>query len=158
MQRKTIMFVLFLGLLFSRATAQEAVVSGGGYAVAETTSISWTLGELAIETFVAGDLILTQGFQQGSLLITTVEEITDPDFRLTIYPNPVSDHLIIEVPENQVEGLRFQVFDLSGRLLMTEPLGAPLRELSFGAMEPGMYMVRFIQGGETKKTVRIIKK
>lgn len=158
MKRKILLLLFLLGVFLSRAPAQEAVVSGGGYAAEGTKSISWSLGELAIETLVSEDLILTQGFQQGWVLITAVEEIADPDFHLIIYPNPVSENLMIEVPESQLGGLRFQVFDLSGSLLMSEPLKETFRELSFGTMEPGIYMVRFIQEGETKKTVRIIKK
>ncbi len=158
MKRKILLLLLFLGVFLSRAPAQEAIVSGGGYAAEGTKSISWSLGELAIETLVSENVILTQGFQQVWVLVTTVEEIADPDFHLITYPNPVSDHLIIEVAENQLGGLRYQVFDLSGKLIMSEPLNESFREISFGNMEPGIYMLRFIQEDETKKTVRIIKK
>ena len=49
------------------ATAGESAEAGG-------ISISWTLGEIAIETLEdnAGTLTLTQGFQQGYFEITSI--------------------------------------------------------------------------------------
>ncbi len=44
--------------------AQQVIASAGGYYEGDNISISWTLGEPVIETFVGEDIILTQGFQQ----------------------------------------------------------------------------------------------
>lgn len=46
------------------SNAQQVIASAGGYYEGDNISISWTLGEPVIETFVGADIILTQGFQQ----------------------------------------------------------------------------------------------
>ena len=60
---------LLLGLAISLAiTAQsvspEVVASAGDYFEGINASLSWTLGEIATETYSNGGIILTQGFQQ----------------------------------------------------------------------------------------------
>ena len=52
-------------ILFAIQTnAQQVIATSGGYYQNENISLSWTVGEPVIETFTAGDVILTQGFQQ----------------------------------------------------------------------------------------------
>jgi len=48
-----------------QSISSSVVASAGGYSEAGEISLSWTLGELAVETFTASELILTQGFQQS---------------------------------------------------------------------------------------------
>ena len=57
--------------------------------------MDYTLGEIAIATFTSGNTILTQGFHQGILKVTTsVENI---DIKTKVYPNPTTNFIIIEL-------------------------------------------------------------
>lgn len=55
---------LIVSTLFSQSIERDVVASSGDYFEAGGISISGTLGEIAIETYESGNLILTQGFQQ----------------------------------------------------------------------------------------------
>ena len=62
-------FLLYLNLLLAiclsgQSLTPEVVSSSGDYFEGANASLSWTLGELATETFDNGNNILTQGFQQ----------------------------------------------------------------------------------------------
>lgn len=50
--------------LFAQTLSPTAISSAGGYSTGTSVSLSWTLGEIATETFSNGSYILTQGFQQ----------------------------------------------------------------------------------------------
>ncbi|MCF8403889.1 MAG: hypothetical protein K9H58_08090 [Bacteroidales bacterium] len=50
--------------LFSQSVSPEVISSAGDYYQGATVSLSWTLGEIATETYSNGNYILTQGFQQ----------------------------------------------------------------------------------------------
>ena len=77
-------------------TIDQSVVSPAGNNVeAETFSISWTLGEVAVSTLTSDGIILSQGFQQGNLFVNAIEGI-ESEFQLKTYPNPVVNKLIIE--------------------------------------------------------------
>jgi len=65
--KKTTIFIFLVALSLggNAQTLTSAVVPGGGYYQQGGYSISVTMGELmAVETFSAGGVILTQGFQQ----------------------------------------------------------------------------------------------
>ena len=65
---KKISMIIIGGLLSVAVTAQsvspEVIASSGDYYENSNGSLSWTLGEIATETYTAGNIILTQGFQQ----------------------------------------------------------------------------------------------
>ena len=58
------LFIIAFAFLSFQAKAQQVIASAGGYYEGENISLSWTLGEPVTETFSAGGVILTQGFQQ----------------------------------------------------------------------------------------------
>ncbi len=156
---KKLIFTLFIAAGFASLTlhAQEAVVSSGSYHENGDLSISWSLGETVIETFVADDFILTQGFQQSSLIVTTVEEIADLDFGLSAYPNPTSDYLTLSLNGEVPEKAGFELYDLSGRHFFSGDLKDTSKEISFSAMEPGIYFLRVLISGRPVKTFKIVK-
>ena len=63
-----ILLILFFAatILCSAQSIERDVVAGSGdYFEGTNGSLSWTLGEIATETYTAGNIILTQGFQQA---------------------------------------------------------------------------------------------
>ncbi|HNS18056.1 MAG TPA: T9SS type A sorting domain-containing protein [Bacteroidales bacterium] len=65
----TLVSLLFLLSLIHWAQGQQVISSGGNYSEAGGISVSWTLGEPVIATFSNDGLILTQGFQQPTMII-----------------------------------------------------------------------------------------
>ena len=61
----TILIASVLPLIITaQSVSSEAIVSAGDYYESTNVSLSWTLGEIATETYSKGGIILTQGFQQ----------------------------------------------------------------------------------------------
>jgi hypothetical protein len=67
--------VLTMLLISQQVCPQQVVATAGGYYDNVTGSLSWTLGEIATETFSNGGYILTQGFQQPltGIVITGID-------------------------------------------------------------------------------------
>ena len=126
------------------------VASAGNNVTTETISISWTLGEIAINTMTSEGLILSQGFHQGNLFINSIEGVHS-DFQLKTYPNPVIDKLIIESPgQNQL----YEIIDVNGRVLNNGFITSNPFELDFTNLPSGVYFLRV----EQRLTHKIIKK
>jgi hypothetical protein len=74
---KKFSIIIIGGLLSFAVAAQslspEVIASSGDYYENANASLSWTLGEIATETYSAGGSILTQGFQQP--IGVTVKEV-----------------------------------------------------------------------------------
>jgi len=66
MKKGTIVLCLVTFVLLTQAqsVSPEVVATAGDYYEGTNVSLSWTLGELATETYTNGNVILTQGFQQ----------------------------------------------------------------------------------------------
>jgi hypothetical protein len=147
----------FFMLLTSKTIAQEVVAASGNYYESEQGSISWTLGETLIETFQAGELTLTQGFQQPALSVGTYVEDTNIDFQLTAFPNPTKGHVTISTDFLDAEKLEYLIYDLNGRIISNKTLDGPLTGIAFDDFHPGTYFIRLSNKGVTLKIFKIIK-
>ncbi len=155
--KKKIFTIVLIVLPLLQLSAQEAVVSGGGYYHGESRSISWTLGELVIETLRAEGYILTQGLQQSMITIVAVEEIEDFDFDIFVYPIPATDFLTISVRNHDFEHISYRLYDVSGRLLVGDKLKGQTQELSLRSYDPGIYFLRISVRNQLVKTFKILK-
>jgi hypothetical protein len=64
---KTLFKLLSFAIICSaqaQSLSPTVIASSGGYSTGTDVSLSWTLGEIATETYSNGSYILTQGFQQ----------------------------------------------------------------------------------------------
>ncbi len=156
--KKRFLFAAFAVMMITRPFAQEAVVPAGNYHEGNDLSISWTLGELAIETLVAGDWILTQGFQQPGLIIVSVEDLYDTDLDITAYPNPTADYLNIEIRHAGPEDFSFRVYDSMGRLVGSDSFSGAEHSFNFDPFDPGLYVVTIYRDKQPVRTFRIVKR
>ena len=99
----------------AQSISPEVIASAGEHFENGTTQLSWTLGEVVIDTYDNGTNTLTQGFHQTQLTVTSVEE-TLSEVRLNMYPNPTSELLNIDLGNNQTD-INLQLFDMSGKLV-----------------------------------------
>ncbi len=161
MKRLLFLPVLILtSLSLSGQTISPSVVaSSGGYAQGDGVSLSWTLGEMVIETLQHDNngLILTQGFHQTDIVITSVYEATGLDLQIDAFPNPVKEHLTVIMQEGAAESVRFNMADLQGHLLLDGELEGRETSIDLTAYRSGIYFLTIIVEGERVKTFRIIK-
>lgn len=79
----------------AQSLTPTVISSTGGYATSPNGSLSYTVGEMTmVQTFSAGNTILTQGFQQPNDNITGLLDVTRDAFgSFVLYPNPAVDNL-----------------------------------------------------------------
>ncbi len=146
--------LLFIYLPFL-ATAQiqlerQVIASSGGYASDGGISVSWTLGESAIETLEStnADIYLTQGFQQPDSMdmVDAVRETVE-ELGLTIYPNPVGQTLKIRLDEMPPHSFEVRLTDLSGRrVLQQKTMDTATLEIYMGDLPNALYLLTFSDG------------
>jgi hypothetical protein len=96
--------------LFSQSIERSVFASSGDYFEGANISLSWTLGEIATETFTNGNTILTQGFQQPTILI-----------RLD-----VNLRVMMEGPFNSSSDLMETTLNSLGYIPLQQPYNPPL--------------------------------
>jgi len=164
--KKTFIFVLFI-LSACYVAGQEVssyvIASAGESIEADGINISWTLGEIAIETLQddGNNLTLTQGFQQGYFEITSIGEPLSGDYTLNVYPNPARDYIWIDLTSEQINTVVLELYDLEGRLvyntrfdIVEGPARVDLQELS-----ASQYILRVVNEDKNiLQTFKLIKR
>jgi hypothetical protein len=157
---KNFLVVVFLLSFYGvfTANAQEVISSGGGSGISSTHQLDWTIGEPVIETFVSGTNTLTQGFQQSNLIVTEIDQLTIVGIKLKVYPNPVSDFLIIENKSDNMTNFRLRLFDVTGKLLLEKDADQNIENLNMQPYRSGSYLLRIYSANETPlQTIKVVK-
>jgi hypothetical protein len=152
-------------LLFGQndTISSYVVASAGGDTTVNGVSVSWTLGEVAIETIATNDssIILTQGFQQGYFEITSIGEPLSDDFELKIYPNPASEYIYIDLTSKNIKSMLVEIYNMEGKLVYNkkyESLSGP-SQISLNGLNSNQYILRVSESsGKVLQTFKLIKR
>lgn len=154
---RTILFVLFILTSYTGLFAQEVVATAGNTLSNSGGSISYTIGEGVANTLTKGDKTITQGFQQGNLSVSTVSVLKDLDFSISVFPNPTSDVLTLKLTKEDLTGLQYLLFDISGRLLSQKNLEMNETTINVNQLNNGLYLIKVQDGMKELKTFKIVK-
>lgn len=150
MKKLLIFFLVSMPLLaFGQQIDRHVVAAGGDYYEAASTNIAWTLGELVVGNLIVGDIFLSQGFQQGNMIISTVGELP-AGFVLMAYPNPVVDILMIETEKLD---LPYRLMDINGKMLKNGTINSSSFELDFTSFPSGIYFL-WVEENQTHKIIK----
>jgi hypothetical protein len=126
------------------------VSAAGDEFTAANGSLSWTLGGTVIETFTAGDYVLTQGFQQGNLTVTSITDPMQTGFNVNVYPNPVQNRLTIEA---DVHGSEYCIDNMQGKVIKTGKITETALQIDFSDLSNGTYLLK-VNGQNTHKIIK----
>ena len=137
-------------LFFSKSNAQylqSSVISSGGDNYKQIyASMNWTIGEVASESFLAGDYFFNQGFQQGQFGgLNSIEEQVSEGKIFALYPNPSSDiiHLKFIIP-NVSRKFKVKVFNMLGQLNFEDDFSNGDISFEISAFPSGFYIVEVL--------------
>lgn len=146
----------FFGM--AQSVDQQVIASAGEHFDNGTTQLSWTLGEVMIDTYDNGTNILTQGFHQTELTVTAIEE-TLADIRMNLYPNPTSEYLNIDLGNNDKD-INLSLYDMSGKIIHQARINAFQNRyvLPMNAVATGQYLVQMqSEDGKMNTTHQVVK-
>jgi len=158
---RSLMKVLILGvgfLLPFAGNAQQVVASAGSHGTGTNVQLSWTVGETVIETFTGSSAILTQGFHQSKLLVTALDPLLLPGLTLTVYPNPVSETLLLDFQGEIPQGISYHLYDIGGKVIRSGVVNQFPGKIGMEQCTPGTYLLKVLKNEQTPlKTFRIVK-
>ncbi|HOF20241.1 MAG TPA: T9SS type A sorting domain-containing protein [Bacteroidales bacterium] len=139
-------------LVSEQCFSQQVVSSTGTSAEGANVRISWTVGEPMIGTFTGTSVILTQGFHQSKLTITSLKEIDLPSFEVNVYPNPFFSQLQITVTKGDWNNLQYLLFSLDGKLLQQKVALNQVETMNLESFAQGVYLLKV--SGHHNQTIR----
>lgn len=148
--------MLFIMLASPLLAQKNEIVSTAGDAFAtEAGYLSFTLGEVAIETLPASPQKLTQGFHQPVLFVRKAASAAETKHLVSVFPNPVSAMLYMESRPREAAG-RYTVLDMRG---VTVRQGTVMQrtEVSFDDLPPGTYTLQVKTTSTRMQSFKIVK-
>lgn len=144
-------FTLSIGV-WNSAYAQnlEVIGAAGTTSGSSAGSISYTVGEAII--FSAGNSTnhVTQGFHQGNIYVTGIEE--ERQLQINVFPNPSSGLVNIQVDE----AMSMIVYDMAGRNVFSEMNITDFYQFNTSELTRGTYTLVFQNSNEIKQSVKLV--
>ena len=123
---------------FAQSNNQQVISSCGTSFSNDEYIMESTLGETVISTIENGN-ILTQGFHQTTLKITSVSELSDIELKL--YPNPTIGLFTIEFGKNQ--SLNIDLSSLNGKTIFSEKIENQNKKTFYiSKLSQGIYILK----------------
>lgn len=148
MKRLFITLIIFLSvfLVHAQNLTPTVIASAGDFLDNGTVSLSFTVGELAVTTLVAGETILTQGFQQPFELDVSNAVVDKPvNWSVKTYPNPVEDNLHIRFTLKNPGDFTVVIMDITGKKVFIKKydriLSGEVKEIDMTKYAPGIYLI-----------------
>ena len=152
--------IIIVALLSSICNyAQQAVVTTGGNASSTSGSVSYTVGQVAYTTNTGTNGSIAQGVQQPFEIQTVLGvDNFNINLQMSVYPNPTTNWLQLEVKNMDFTNLYYQLFDLNGRLIENQKITSETSTISMVQLPTAAFLLKVSDNNKEIKTFKIIKK
>lgn len=153
--------LLVIGTIQGQSIERQVIASGGDSATNGNISLDFTIGEAVVTTLTASDLILTQGFHQGALMTTRVNELPI-SVKYKIYPNPTQEQLWLEITGEALDFYVLLYNELGQSLSVTkrhvQGIGQWQGSFDLSKLSAGLYLLVFTNAtGEWLASYKLVK-
>lgn len=161
--KKITICISMLFCLAGTAFAQSVIVPVGGDAQSVSGSVSYTVGQIAVQTTANtdGSVSVAEGVQQPYEILTVgVDDYPQIVLNAVVYPNPTENIAQLrlngfEIPSN---GLRATLYDGNGKQLQSVIVTDDLTTFQIGQYATGTYYLELQDGLRTLKTFKMLRK
>jgi hypothetical protein len=142
----------------------DVVIPGGtpvatfaSSAVADNIPVSVT--GFTISGASSGNYSLTQplGLKANITLITDIEDIKSGKIPYSVYPNPASDFVTLDIVDYENEKLSYILIDSRGNILENKQITSSRTVIPIQNLFSGTYFIRITDNKNGLKTIKIIK-
>jgi Secretion system C-terminal sorting domain len=148
--KKTIASVAFLLFGLGYLDAQENPNASGGDATGIGGTVAYSLGQIVYTTNVSPSGTVSQGVQQAYEIYMVGIKETELNISLTVFPNPTTNNLTLQIGNYKNEKLSYQLFDIQGKQLSNGQVMAQETQINTSSLPPGNYLINIVNQ-ENKK-------
>jgi hypothetical protein len=153
----TIIAVISISFGFGQTAIKKSSLStGGGSHTVGNTTLTYAVGEVAVQENSVGTVQLSEGFIGPDLMALGVEDYGQLQ-GVNIYPNPVQTDLNIILPESN--NYELYLYDLNGKQLINTTVENDNQVvLDLSLQKTGMYLLLIIdRKNKTTTTIKVQK-
>jgi len=161
MKQIPVLFALFTIIGFS-CFAQSAIVPVGGDVQSNNGSVSYTLGQIAVQTSEnSNGVTVGEGVQQPYEIQTVgVDDYPQITLNAVVYPNPTENLIRLQLNGFEIpnDGLRANLYDGNGKMLQNITVTDDLTTFHISQYATGIYYLELGDGKRLLKTFKVIRK
>ena len=155
--------LFFVGTFFftQQLQAQQATLSSGGNGTGTGGSFAYSIGQTVYTAQSNSATSLSKGVQQGFelFLITGLEDEDRFGLAATVFPNPTSNYLTVEIKNYSPDtAMEIFLFDVKGQQVLRQQVVDVQTQLQMEHLSAALYVLKLIQGNKLVKVVKVIKK
>lgn len=156
---KRILIIVIITCNFMHISAQEDFVAAGGDASSSSGSFSYSIGQVAYDNDASGlNGSINEGVQQPyEIYSMSIEDEYQSSILVNIYPNPANDYLTLELDIAQVGSVYFELFDMTGKCVLREPVLSPKYTFSLQGLRASIYILNIYMNSNKIKSYQLIK-
>lgn len=157
MRRLTfVFFFLISNWLIAQQIEPSVISSSGSHSSGTSILLDWTLGEISIQEYIHDDFILTEGFHQADIIISSINMLDTESVR--IFPNPTRSNIYIEFEENSSALISLELINNQAQVLWKEQV--PLNQLkvvkNLDDLPSGIYYLKVVKNNAIYSNHKII--
>jgi len=143
------LYALILVLIYTtivQSQVQSVIGNTGGSLEKDGLVIEFTLGETIINTFSNNRHVITQGFHQPDIKLSTATIAHKGNtFDVTVFPNPFQLEFIIALEGDEHPVRRIDLIDINGRVIYTERQSSIASNIKIdgSSYNPGIYFLQY---------------
>jgi hypothetical protein len=157
MKKKKLMMAL---LLFAsiKGFSQENANAAGGNIAGVGGSVAYSVGQVVYTTNTGLEGSVSQGVQQP-YEVSIVLGAENPSINLVVqaYPNPTQNYLTLNVGNNEISNLNFQLIDVNGRLIENKKISNAIEVIDMEKLQAAVYFLKVARNNKEIKNFKIIK-
>ncbi len=148
---------LFLINLFAltNANAQQVVTTAGGYITNNSVQVNWTIGEPITETAISNKVIVSAGFNQLELTVSTSVENIESKIEVLVFPNPTTQYVNIKY-DGQLP-IKARILSINGTVMSVTELNDQSTQLDFSNNSNGIYLIEITDQSGKSNIYKIVK-
>ena len=135
--------------------AQQSAVASGGNASGVGGTVSYSVGQVLYTTASGVGGSVAQGVQQP-FEIAVVLDLEEA--KGTVYPNPTSGTVTLQIENYDIQNLSYTIFDLSGRIIANNKISNKQTFISMENLASATYYINIMKLNKELKVFKIIKK
>jgi hypothetical protein len=139
--------------------AQDATVATGGNGNGSNGTVSFSVGQV-VYTTSGTNATASKGIQQPYeiSIITGFREEAASIIDLSVFPNPTTDLLTLEVKDFHGDKLMYQLTDLQGKEIENKKITSGQNLINLTNFSASTYFINVFQDTKQIQTFKIIKK
>ena len=152
--------IIFLSLLLTGSLslhAQTATLSAGGEAKGTNGSVSYSIGQVAYTSVSTSNGSVSQGVQQTYKISSAGLILTDIDFSLSVFPNPTTNLITLEIGKYANQALNYVLIDGAGKQIQTSKIIDKQTNIDMNMLPTATYMMEVYQENNKIQSFKILK-